>query len=76
MLVVLAREPNLAAPVRQLVAGTPLWDLTVNHLYALRRSGIAVGASPDSARLRCRLYQIYLTRHLPPEDRKSALEIV
>ena len=32
--------------------------------YRLRGAGVIIGESPHHARLRCRLYQIYLERHL------------
>lgn len=38
--------------------------LTFDQLYRLRRAGIFVGESPESAKVRCRLYEDYLRRHL------------
>jgi hypothetical protein len=36
------------------------------HFFRLRSAGILAGDSPDRVRIRCRLYESYLRRSLPP----------
>jgi AAA-like domain/TIR domain len=67
LLMNLARKPALIAPVQSLLKQGA--SLTMEDLYSLRRAGIAVGASPQSAKLRCLLYETYLSQHLPAETR-------
>ena len=79
VLINLARKPNLVAPVRSMLEGrfqAPACkeeeQQRIGELSWLRRAGIAVGASPQVARIRCRLYEMYLDQHLPTAARKEA----
>jgi hypothetical protein len=63
ILLSLTREPEMAEAVRQLLDGPA--TLSVETFYRLRSAGIVIGESADEAHIRCRLYRIYLERHLP-----------
>jgi DNA-binding SARP family transcriptional activator len=60
--VLLARNPGLSAVVGEMLQGRPC--PTPDSFYRLRGAGLVVGDSERNARLRCRLYESYLTRHL------------
>jgi class 3 adenylate cyclase len=62
MLVLLAKEPEMAAVVRGVLQGQPC--PTAESFYRLRASGIMAGDSAHDVRLRCQLYGAYLRRHL------------
>jgi hypothetical protein len=63
MLLLLSREPQLMAAVRDVLGGerTPNEDA----FYRLRSAGVLLGDSVYNARPRCLLYAIYLERNLP-----------
>ncbi len=62
ILVSLAQDPRLCDIVRCMLAGKQ--SSTAESFYRLRSSGIVAGESARDMKPRCRLYQIYLTRHL------------
>ena len=62
LLLLLARDPEMAAAVRQILAGQP--ELSSNQHCRLWSGGVVVGDSPDAVRVRCQLYASYLERHL------------
>ena len=62
ILVSLAQDPNLCDAMKGLLAGRPTSGPEV--FYRLRSSGVVSGESARLMRLRCRLYEIYLLRHL------------
>jgi DNA-binding SARP family transcriptional activator len=62
ILVLLARDPELSEVLRGLLRGLPC--PTVESFYRLRSAGVVTGDSARDARPRCRLYQLYLDRHL------------
>lgn len=63
MLRALEQDPSLCEAVRALLKGKPC--PSSEAFYRLRSGGVAAGASPAEARLRCGLYRSYLERHLP-----------
>ena len=58
----LAQDPALQEALR--TALTTGRCPTEESFYRLRSAGLLVGATPEDARLRCRLYESYLARHL------------
>ncbi len=62
MLVLLSKDPGLTQQLREVLRGNPC--PTPEGFYRLRASGILSGEAPREARLRCRLYESYLKRHL------------
>jgi serine/threonine protein kinase len=62
ILVSLAQDPNLCDAMKGLLAGRPASGPEV--FYRLRSSGVVSGESARLMRFRCRLYEIYLLRHL------------
>lgn len=62
ILVSLAHDPSLCEVVKKLLSGRPSSPL--DAFYRLRSAGIVSGESARDMRLRCRLYQSYLTQHL------------
>jgi hypothetical protein len=62
ILVLLARDEALCGVVRGVLRGEPC--PTADSFYRLRSAGVMGGASARDARLRCRLYESYLSRHL------------
>jgi hypothetical protein len=71
ILILLAKDPDLQKVVRGLLRGEPC--PTPMSFYRLRSAGVIAGDSQREARLRCVLYQRYLSRHLLPElDRAAA----
>jgi hypothetical protein len=62
ILVSLAQDPKLCEVVKNLLAGKP--SANPESFYRLRSSGIVSGDSVREMKPRCRLYQVYLTRHL------------
>jgi hypothetical protein len=62
ILVILLRDLALCDPMREILRGRPC-PLT-DAFYRLRSAGWIVGESPQEARLLCKLYEDYLTRHL------------
>ncbi|HTS65948.1 MAG TPA: AAA-like domain-containing protein [Candidatus Acidoferrales bacterium] len=82
VLINLARKPDLVGPVRYLLEGRfaevkcKEEELQrISELSWLRRAGIATGASPKVAQIRCRLYQTYLEQHLPVPAVKLAVPV-
>jgi hypothetical protein len=59
----LSQDSALAGAVRAVLAGRPC--PSVDGFYRLRSAGVLAGESATDARLRCRLYTAYLSRHLP-----------
>ncbi len=62
MLVLLARDPELSAVMRGVLNGQPC--STAESFERLRSAGLVSGHFPQEARPRCRLYTMYLRRHL------------
>jgi len=62
MLVLLARDPELGAVMRGVLNGEPC--PTPESFERLRSAGFVTGHFPQEARPRCRLYTMYLRRHL------------
>jgi len=62
MLVLLARDPELSAVMRGVLNGQPC--PTPESFERLRSAGLVTGHFPQEARPRCRLYTMYLRRHL------------
>lgn len=62
MLVMLSRDPELCAIVRDLLRDKKCPDF--ESFYRLRSAGIVVGESKDESRMRCELYTLYLRKHL------------
>ncbi len=62
LLIVLSKDGGMQQAIRTILRGQPCSDL--NHFYRLRSAGVILGDSTQEARLRCRLYQNYLSRHL------------
>ena len=62
MLVLLARDPELSAVMRGVLNGQPC--PTPESFERLRSAGLVSGHFPQEARPRCRLYTMYLRRHL------------
>jgi hypothetical protein len=58
----LNREPDLCQAVQRVLIDSPCPSL--GSFYRLRSAGVILGESLPDARLRCRLYARYLTRHL------------
>ncbi len=62
LLVLLARDPILVDAVRAMTRGEPCSKPETFH--RLRAAGIITGSTAHDARLRCQLYQTYLSRNL------------
>lgn len=62
LLLSLGRAPELCAAVREVLRGQPC--PTADSFYRLRSSGILVGATPNMAKPRCKLYEQSLRLHL------------
>ena len=62
ILVLLAKDLGLRDIVRGILRGKPCPDPT--SFYRLRTAGVVAGESPADVRLRCRIYETYLRRHL------------
>jgi len=62
ILVSVAQEPVLCEVLQSVLAGRQ--SSAVSSFYRLRSSGIVCGESARDMRLRCRLYETYLSRHL------------
>jgi len=62
ILVLLAKDPALMEVVRGILHEKPC--PTPESFYRLRSAGVMAGNSPSDARPRCRLYAMYLRRHL------------
>ena len=62
ILVLLAKDPELLEVVRGVLDGMPC--PTPESFYRLRSAGVVRGGSQNDVRPRCRLYQLYLKRHL------------
>ena len=60
--VVLSRSPDMLEVVRALLIGQPCES--PNAFFRLRAAGVLSGGSCQEARLRCRLYAVYLARAL------------
>jgi hypothetical protein len=62
LLLAVSRDAGMAEEIRSLLhAGTPTGP---DVLLRLRSAGVLTGRSPQSARIRCRLYESYLKRRL------------
>jgi len=64
ILVGLRPDHALRSELRQLLDGHR--KISREAFFRLRSSGVLKGESPDQARLRCQIYQEFLTRHLDP----------
>ena len=62
LLAMLSRDPELCDVVRGVLQGRPC--PTAESFYRLRAAGVLTGASERDACPRCRLYAVYLARHL------------
>ena len=62
ILVLLAKDAALTEVVRGVLRGEPC--PSPESFYRLRSAGVMVGTSPADVRPRCRLYAMYLKRHL------------
>jgi hypothetical protein len=62
ILVLLVRDSALTDVMRGILAGQPCHSSDI--FYRLRSAGIVTGHAPEDARPRCRLYTMYLRRHL------------
>lgn len=62
LLVLLARDAELGQAMRGILAGDAC--PSSDHFARLRSAGLVVGHTPEDARPRCRLYSLYLRRHL------------
>jgi class 3 adenylate cyclase len=62
LLISLARDAATQTATRAILRGQACPDLDL--FYRLRSAGVIVGETTQDARLRCRLYQDYLSRHL------------
>jgi hypothetical protein len=62
IVVLLARNDELCEVVRGVMQGKPC--PSVEAFYRLRSAGVLAGDSPRTARLRCRLYRLFLERNL------------
>ncbi len=56
------QDADLAAAVRAVLEGQPC--PSTDSFYRLRSAGVLAGAQPEGVRFRCRLYQLFLSRHL------------
>lgn len=63
MLQALRQDVDLSEAVRALLRGGPC--PTPDSFFRLRSAGVVVGTTMENARLRCLLYQRYLSRYLP-----------
>jgi nucleotide-binding universal stress UspA family protein len=62
MLVLLAKDAELSAAVRSVLEGHA--KMSRDSFFRLRSAGVMAGDSAEEARMRCRLYAIYLGRQL------------
>jgi hypothetical protein len=62
ILVLLAKDPSLTDVVRGVLRDQPC--PTPESFYRLRSAGVVAGHAPADARPRCRLYAMFLRRHL------------
>jgi hypothetical protein len=62
LLMLLARDAAMCEAVRALMAGKPF--PSPDQCSRLWSGGVVVGDTPESVRMRCRLYEGYLGRHL------------
>ena len=62
ILVLLARDPELAEAVRSILQGRPCPSDT--SFYRLRSAGVVKGDSPARVQVRCEIYAQYLKAHL------------
>jgi hypothetical protein len=62
ILVLLAKDPSLTDVVRGILRDQPC--PTPESFYRLRSAGVVAGHAPADARPRCRLYAMFLRRHL------------
>ena len=62
LLVLLVKDPVLTNVMRDILNSQPC--PTSESFYRLRSAGLIVGNTPEEARPRCRLYAMYLRRHL------------
>lgn len=62
LLVLLARDGELGQAMRGIIAGDSC--PSSENFARLRSAGLVVGHTPEDARPRCRLYSMYLRRHL------------
>ncbi len=62
ILVTISQDPDMTRAVRAVLSGTEVDN--PSEFYRLRSTGILTGDSTHDARMRCQLYQQYLSRHL------------
>jgi hypothetical protein len=62
ILVLLAQDPKLSDVMRGVLGGQPC--PSQESFYRLRSAGLVIGHAAEEARPRCRLYSMYLRRHL------------
>lgn len=62
ILALLARDSDLLEEVRAVMDGKPC--SVEGKFYRLRSAGVIAGDSPQSARIRCEIYNTYLSRHI------------
>jgi hypothetical protein len=62
ILILLARDPELAELARGSLRGLP--GGSPEHFYRLRSAGVVSGVAPEDVRPRCKVYAEYLRRHL------------
>jgi DNA-binding SARP family transcriptional activator len=62
IVILLEKSPELCDAIKAVLRHEGCAD--AEAFYRLRSAGIIIGESPHHARLRCRLYQIYLEKHL------------
>jgi hypothetical protein len=62
IVILLEKSPELCDAIKAVLRHEGCAD--TEAFYRLRSAGVIIGESPHHARLRCRLYQIYLERHL------------
>jgi hypothetical protein len=62
MLVLLAKDPDLAEAVKCVLAGAP--RMSRDTFFRLRSAGVLSGDAAEESRMRCKLYETYLRRQI------------
>ncbi len=62
MLVLLAKDPELSDAVKSVLQAAP--RMSRDTFFRLRSAGVMSGDSAEEARMRCKLYEIYLRRQI------------
>jgi len=62
ILVTVSQDKDISGVVRDVLSGRPV--LSPADFYRLRSTGILSGDAAATARMRCKLYSVYLSRHL------------